>query len=107
MGLIFFDHIDVTKLFLDEKISLYLLIVLYAIVGPIYILITIFEWFIHSNWSIHPIAQNLAAYSNNNTSWMTVASDINIEYRRFIFKLTCNVTCFVFNNVNAVLLQSR
>ncbi|XP_024941675.1 E3 ubiquitin-protein ligase TM129 [Cephus cinctus] len=49
--------------------------------GPAYTLHKVLSWSAN-NWSTHPIAQSLAVYCNNNTTWMAVASDINIEYRR-------------------------
>lgn len=81
LGLIFFGHMSAAKLFFADGISFGLLITFCATIGPLYALNKIFEWSIH-NWTTHPIAQNLAVYSNNNTSWISVAADINIEYRR-------------------------
>jgi len=81
--LVFFGHIDIAKLLFTEGNSIALLIIIYVAIGPLYVLNKIFEWFIH-NWSSNPIAENLSAYCNNNTSWLSVASDINTEYGRFI-----------------------
>lgn len=85
LGLLFFNHIDAGKLLLIDGNYLGLLIVLCVTIAPLYTLNKVFEWSVH-NWTTHPIAQNLSVYSNNNTSWMAVASDINTEYRRFIQK---------------------
>jgi len=81
--LVFFGHIDIAKLLFTEGNSVGLLIIIYVAIGPLYVLNKIFEWFIH-NWSSNPIAENLSAYCNNNTSWLSIASDINTEYGRFI-----------------------
>jgi len=85
LGLIFFGHVDATKLFLVGGNFFGLLIAFCFTIGPLYILNKVFEWFSH-DWATHPIAQNLSVYSNNNMSWTSVASDINVEYRRFIQK---------------------
>lgn len=71
---------------------LWLFVVIGAMLGPLYVLYKIFEWSKY-DWSTHPIAQNLATYSNNNTSWRNVASDINIEYRRFVRTLQSGSIC--------------
>ncbi|EZA52281.1 hypothetical protein X777_08951 [Ooceraea biroi] len=81
VGLIYLDHIDVAKLLFTGESPIRLLIVIYITIGPLCMLNEIGEWFIH-DWALHPIAQNLSAYSNSNTSWITVACDINTEYRR-------------------------
>lgn len=82
-GLIYFGHMDAAKLLTGENF-LGLLFLVYVIVGPLYLLHEMFEWFLH-NWSLHPIARNLAVYCNSSdASWKSVASDINTEYRRFI-----------------------
>lgn len=41
-----------------------------------------FYWWFQDLLKNHPIAQKLAVYSNAGASWLTVASDINTEYRR-------------------------
>ncbi|XP_039304211.1 E3 ubiquitin-protein ligase TM129 isoform X2 [Solenopsis invicta] len=81
LGLLFFDHVDAGKLLLGDGNYLGPLIVLCVIIAPLYTLNKVFEWSTH-NWTTHPIAQNLSVYSNNNTPWTAVASDINTEYRR-------------------------
>lgn len=83
LGLLFFDHIDAGKLLLADGNYLGLLIIFCVMIAPLYTLNKVFEWSAH-NWATHPIAQNLSVYSNNNTPWTSVASDINTEYRRFI-----------------------
>lgn len=79
----FYGHLDIAKLIYSDENYLGVVVVVFTTVGVVYILIKICEWYIH-DWSTHPIAQNLATYSNNNTSWLDVAADINKEYRRFI-----------------------
>lgn len=81
LGLIFFGHMDTAKLI--DRNSLELFVIFCIAIVPLYTLHKICEWSVE-NWDKHPIAQNLVAYSNNNTSWMSIASDINTEYRRFI-----------------------
>lgn len=79
----FYGYLDIAKLIYSGENFFGLAAVVFVIVGVVYSLIKICEWYIH-DWSTHPIAQNLAVYSNHNTSWMDVAADINKEYRRFI-----------------------
>ncbi|KAL6423661.1 hypothetical protein ACFW04_010286 [Cataglyphis niger] len=96
LGLIFFGHVEAARLFLAGENFLGLLIVLCFTIGPLYILNKVFEWSAH-DWATHPIAQNLSVYSNNNMSWMSVASDINVEYRRVdkIVIVTSSITRIV------------
>lgn len=92
-GLIYFGHMDAAKLLTGENF-LGLLFLVYVIVGPLYLLHEMFEWFLH-NWSLHPIARNLAVYCNSSdASWKSVASDINTEYRRIdkIIIITNSIT---------------
>ncbi|XP_020286754.1 E3 ubiquitin-protein ligase TM129 [Pseudomyrmex gracilis] len=91
LGLIFFGHVDTAKLI--DRNNFELIVILCIAIVPLYTLHKICEWYIE-NWNKHPIAQNLAAYSNNNTSWTSVASDINTEYRRIskIIIVTNSVT---------------
>jgi len=74
---------DTGKLLLADGNYLGLLVILCVTIAPLYTLNKVLEWSAH-DWDTHPIAQNLSVYSNNNTPWTTVASDINTEYRRFI-----------------------
>lgn len=76
--------------------NLWLMILICTVFMPLYTLYKILTWSMN-NWSKHPITQNLKLYcnhDNNNdnhldrihhrqdTSWTTIASDINTEYRR-------------------------
>ncbi|XP_066586221.1 E3 ubiquitin-protein ligase TM129 isoform X2 [Prorops nasuta] len=81
LGLVLFDHVDTARLLLGHQNPFWLMLILCAMIGPLYTLYMILEWS-QNNWALHPIAKNLAVYCNNNTSWISVASDINIEYRR-------------------------
>lgn len=49
---------------------------------PLLALYQIYNWY-KNNYEQHPIARNIHKYSNNNSDWSSVASDINTEYRRF------------------------
>lgn len=52
-----------------------------SIVIPLFALYCIKNWS-SNDWTQHPIVCNLTKFSNNNSNWQTVASDINREYRR-------------------------
>lgn len=55
--------------------------VLVSVILPLTVSLFLFAWF-RNSWKKHPIAQKLAVYSNPGATWWTVASDINIEFRR-------------------------
>ncbi|CAK9824101.1 E3 ubiquitin-protein ligase TM129 [Anthophora retusa] len=100
-GLILFGHLDVTKILLGHA-NLWLIFITCTVLIPLYISCKILIWSMN-NWKKHPIAQNIAVYCNrtnnnsNRVSWTTVASDINIEYRRIdkIIINTNSVTCII------------
>ncbi|XP_072766918.1 E3 ubiquitin-protein ligase TM129 [Anoplolepis gracilipes] len=96
LGLIFFGHVDTAKLFLIGGNFFGLLVVVCLTIAPVYTLNKVLEWSSH-DWAMHPIARNLSIYSNNNMSWMSVASDINVEYRRVdkIVIVTSSITRIV------------
>ncbi|KAG7190384.1 hypothetical protein KM043_006492 [Ampulex compressa] len=52
-----------------------------AVFGPLYTLYKILRWSMN-NFNDHPIAKNLMLYCNNHSIWLSVASNINMEYRR-------------------------
>ncbi|KAI4486165.1 hypothetical protein M0802_012484, partial [Mischocyttarus mexicanus] len=81
LGFTLFDHIDANKVQLFYQSPLWLSIVIITITGPAYALYTIFKWS-KNDWKMHPIVQNLLIYTDNNANWKTVASEIDIEYRR-------------------------
>ncbi|KAL2746341.1 E3 ubiquitin-protein ligase TM129 [Vespula maculifrons] len=81
LGLILFGHVDAQKIQLFYQSPLWSILIIVTIAGPAYILYTIFKWS-ENNWKMHPIVQNLSIYCDDNTNWMSVASEIDIEYRR-------------------------
>lgn len=83
LGLILFGHVDAQKIQLFYQSPLWSILIIVTIAGPAYILYTIFKWS-ENNWKMHPIVQNLSIYCDDNTNWMSVASEIDIEYRRLI-----------------------
>ncbi|XP_032662636.1 transmembrane protein 129 [Odontomachus brunneus] len=81
LGLVYYGYLDIPKLVYTGENFFTLTAVVFAAVGTFYTLNTICEWYMN-DWLTHPIARNLAVYSNHNTSWVDVAADINKEYRR-------------------------
>ncbi|KAI4491749.1 hypothetical protein M0804_003141 [Polistes exclamans] len=81
LGLILFDHIDANKIQLFYQSPLWLTVVIVTIAGPAYVLYRIFKWS-KNDWKMHPIVQNLLIYTDNNANWKTVASEIDVEYKR-------------------------
>ncbi|CAL7937396.1 unnamed protein product [Xylocopa violacea] len=88
-GLILFGHVDDVNVLLGGT-KLWSIFVTCTVLIPLYTLQKIFTWSMN-NWNKHPIAQNLMVYYNNNNNnnnsnngllWTTVASDINVEFRR-------------------------
>lgn len=84
LGLILFGNMEAAQIFLGKENPFWPTLAACSLIGPIYALFKVIVWS-KNNWSSHPIAECLAVYCNNNTSWMSVASDINIEYRRYQF----------------------
>lgn len=82
MGLVFTGQYDAAKVLLGNDHSWWLLLTACSLIGPLYALAKTLKWS-SDNWASHPIAKGLAVYCNNNTSWVAVASDINIEFRRY------------------------
>ena len=81
LGLVFFGNVESARIFLGQDNPLWPTLAVCSLIGPIYTLYKVVCWS-RNNWATHPIAESLAVYCNNNTRWMSVASDINIEYRR-------------------------
>ena len=75
-------NIDLVDILLSQEQSWWMLLIAFGLIGPILAIIKVLQWS-YNNWATHPIAESLAAYCNNNSSWLSVASDINVEYRRF------------------------
>ena len=82
--MVLFNHVNVAQILLGDENPLWLTLTICAMIGPSYTLYKVMIWS-SNNWAKHPIAQSLAVYCNNNTTWIAVASDINIEYRRSLF----------------------
>ncbi|XP_046743391.1 E3 ubiquitin-protein ligase TM129 isoform X2 [Diprion similis] len=83
LGLAVFGHIDLAQVLLGNVNLFWFTITTSATLVPLYVLFLIVSWaLLGSNWSTHPIAKALSVYSNDNNTWITVASNINIEYRR-------------------------
>lgn len=57
------------------------LFVFSAIVAPLVTAYLVWDWW-RDHWKSHPAARTLAVFCNSNASWISVASDINIEFRR-------------------------
>lgn len=83
-GLVLTGNVDAAQILLGEENPLWLVLVACALVGPLYTLYKVLQWSM-KDWANHPIVDGLAVYCNNNTTWLAVASDINIEYRRWFF----------------------
>lgn len=79
-GLLLFGHVDSSKVILGQN-NVWLTFIALTVLLPLYNLSKILSWSIN-NWATHPIAKSLAIYCSNNTTWTSVASDINVEYRR-------------------------
>lgn len=90
LGLILFGHVGTGKVQFIYQSPFWLTLVILTLAGHIYILYKLLKWS-KNNWSMHPIARNLAVYCNDNTNWMSVASEINIEYRRLTNKSKTNL----------------
>lgn len=74
---------DAAEIILGNENPWWLVLTAGALLGPLFSLYKIFKWSANS-WSTHPIAESLAVYCNNNTTWLAVAADINIEFRRLL-----------------------
>lgn len=83
IGLYLFGHMDYDYIYSGKANALWLFAVLATLCGPIYSIYKSYK-LIKDRGSSHPIAQSLAIYANNNTTWSSVASEVNIEYRRFL-----------------------
>ena len=81
LGLVLTGNVDAAQVLLSNENPWWLVLSACALVGPLYALYNILQWS-SKNWSTHPIAKSLAVYCNNNTTWLAVASDVNIEFRR-------------------------
>lgn len=57
------------------------LLVIVAVVAPLVVTYLVWVWW-RDHWKSHPIARTLALFTNSNAGWISVASDINSEFRR-------------------------
>lgn len=55
-----------------------------SVVLPCLSIYQILDW-TRNNYEKHPIAVNLQKFCNNNTNWQTVAENISIEFRRYVY----------------------
>uniref|UniRef100_A0A1B6LAU6 Uncharacterized protein n=1 Tax=Graphocephala atropunctata TaxID=36148 RepID=A0A1B6LAU6_9HEMI len=65
----------------DKGFSLLNVLGTLSLMLPITTSIIIYQWK-KDNWENHPIAKRLTLFCDDNSSWRTLASDINIEFRR-------------------------
>jgi hypothetical protein len=61
--------------------AIWQLFVFSAVVAPLVAAYLVWDWW-RDHWKSHPVARTLALYSNSNAGWISIASDINIEFRR-------------------------
>lgn len=81
LGLALTENIDAAQTILGKNNSLWLILIICALIGPLFTICKVLQWSA-SNWSNHPIAKALSVYCNNNSTWLSIASDVNIEFRR-------------------------
>jgi hypothetical protein len=81
LGLVLTGNFDIVQVLLVNGNPWWLILIVCTLVGPLFSLYKVLQWS-SNNWSTYPIAQSLAVYCNNNTTWQSVASDVNIEFRR-------------------------
>ncbi|XP_011497085.1 PREDICTED: E3 ubiquitin-protein ligase TM129 [Ceratosolen solmsi marchali] len=80
LGLILTGNIDADQVLVDNGNPWWLILIVCTLLGPLFLLYKILQWS-SNNWSTYPIAKSLAVYCNN-TTWQSVATDINIEFSR-------------------------
>ncbi|KAB0794453.1 hypothetical protein PPYR_11293 [Photinus pyralis] len=81
-GLWFFNYSEeIISLWTFDKSLLWQLFTNSCFIFPLLALYQIKTWS-DDNWKNHPIAVNLSRFCNNNGTWLSVASDINVEFRR-------------------------
>ncbi|KAF4533133.1 hypothetical protein B566_EDAN007944 [Ephemera danica] len=79
-GLSHFSSVNVANMFLKGTYIWKIAIAL-SIICPLIVFLYIKRWSKHQ-WREHPIAQTLALYCTPQQSWIAVATDINVEFRR-------------------------
>lgn len=65
---------------IDNHPTIYLILSTVALMLPLLALVQIYNYKL--NWAAHPVVQTLKKFSNDNTTWEQIATDINNEYRR-------------------------
>ena len=81
LGLALSGQFEAAEFILGSDKPWWFVLTVCSMVGPIFTAFKIFRWS-QNNWKSHPIAKALAVYCNNNSTWLNVASDVNIEFRR-------------------------
>lgn len=76
-----YSYTDVEHQFLATWSLSWTIYVIFSTLIPLSVCTYFYLWF-NDLLKDHPIARKLAVYRNPGASWLTVASDINIEYRR-------------------------
>ncbi|XP_049808777.1 E3 ubiquitin-protein ligase TM129 isoform X1 [Schistocerca nitens] len=80
VGLCLFITEDLHMLFFEGG-YLWNIFVIASVLLPIATACVIWTWW-KDNWKRHPICQTLRLFATENTAWESVASDINLEFRR-------------------------
>jgi hypothetical protein len=80
MGLYFLCNSSAQAIFWQGG-AVWQLFVFVAIVVPLVAVYLAWGWW-KDHWKSHPVARSLAWFCNPNADWVSVASDINIEFRR-------------------------
>ncbi|PSN53019.1 E3 ubiquitin-protein ligase TM129 [Blattella germanica] len=80
VGLCFFGYENPLKFF-EQTGILWQVFVCSAMIIPLCVLYFVWSWW-QDNWESHPVSKTLSKFCNRNERWMSVASQINIEFRR-------------------------
>lgn len=80
MGLYILDDSNHQAIFWQGG-AIWQLFVFSSVVAPLVAAYLVWDWW-RDHWKSHPVARTLAMFYNPNAGWISVASDINIEFRR-------------------------
>ncbi|XP_021922898.1 E3 ubiquitin-protein ligase TM129 isoform X2 [Zootermopsis nevadensis] len=80
MGLYFLSNSSSQTMFWQGS-AVWQLSVFAAVMVPLAAMYLVWGWW-RNQWKSHPVAKTLACFCNPNAEWVSVASDINIEFRR-------------------------
>jgi hypothetical protein len=80
MGLYFLANSSSRSMFWQGS-AVWQLSVFAAITVPLAAVYLVWGWW-RDQWKSHPVARTLACFCNPNADWVSVASDINLEFRR-------------------------